>query len=60
MVNPGDYIAADLNGVVCVPQNLAERILEILPSLVHADEQMAVAISHGSTFVDASKTYRKK
>lgn len=57
---PGDFIVADLNGVVCVPQDLVGKILEILPAQTEADEKMAEAISCGSTFVEASQTYRKK
>lgn len=59
-ISPGDYIVGDLNGVICVPEDLAESILETLPAQVEADELMAVAIAKGSTFVEASKRYRKK
>lgn len=60
MIQPGDYIVADLNGVVCIPQDLLEKTLELLPTLTQADENMAEAISKGMTFKEASKTYRGK
>ena len=33
-VNPGDIIVGDADGVVCLPQSLADRVLEMVPGLV--------------------------
>lgn len=38
-IAPGDYIVADETGVVCVPQGLAERVLELLVR-IDAQERM--------------------
>lgn len=60
VINPGDYIIADLDGVVCLPQDLAEKVLKIVPGIVTADERCAQAIKNGMTVEEAFKTYRGK
>lgn len=60
VVNPGDYIVADLDGVVCLPKELAEKVLEIIPGIVSADERCAEAIRNGTSVEEAFKTYRGK
>lgn len=57
-IRAGDYIMGDLNGVVCLPKELAEKALDLIPSQLEADEKMAEDINDGSTFTDASKKYR--
>ncbi|KAI1387023.1 ribonuclease E inhibitor RraA/Dimethylmenaquinone methyltransferase [Hypoxylon trugodes] len=59
-INPSDYIIADLNGVVCVPADLVEKVLEVIPDIVGADEKCANAIRNGVTVKEAFKTYRGK
>ena len=59
-VNPGDYIIADLNGVVVIPQELAENLIPLMRPQVEADENMAEAIKKGMTFTEASKTFWKQ
>ena len=57
-IRAGDYIIGDLNGVVCLPKELAEKAIDLIPSQLDADEKMAEDITNGSTFTDASKKYR--
>jgi len=57
-INAGDYIIGDLNGIVCLPKALAEKAISLIPSQVDADEKIAVAISQGRKFEDASQEYR--
>ncbi|KAF4994520.1 hypothetical protein FGRMN_5729, partial [Fusarium graminum] len=57
-INPGDIIFGDLNGVVCVPQNLVAKVVELLPRQVEADEKMARDITQGKTFKAARDEYR--
>ncbi|KAK4193263.1 ribonuclease E inhibitor RraA/Dimethylmenaquinone methyltransferase [Podospora australis] len=57
-ISPGDYLIGDLNGVVLLPKNLAERAVELIPKQVEADEKMAVEIKKGMSFVEASKLFR--
>ncbi|KAI1263894.1 RraA-like protein [Xylariaceae sp. FL1019] len=57
-IRPGDYLIADLNGVVVLPVELAEQALLLMQEQVEADDQMAVAIKNGMSFVEASKRFR--
>ena len=57
-VRPGDYVVADLNGVVVLPAELAEAALPLMRKQVDADDQMAVAIKDGMSFSEASKKFR--
>ncbi|MBE7179777.1 MAG: RraA family protein [Terriglobus roseus] len=57
-VHAGDYIIGDLNGVVCLPKRLVEKVLDLMPSQVEADEKMVEAIKAGMFFDEASKKYR--
>ncbi|KAI1818550.1 RraA-like protein [Poronia punctata] len=57
-IRPGDYLIADVNGVVVLPVELAERALPLMRKQVEADEKMAVEIKKGMSFVEASKKFR--
>ncbi|KAI1211795.1 RraA-like protein [Annulohypoxylon truncatum] len=57
-VRPGDYLIADLNGVVVLPVELVEQALPLMQKQVEADDKMAVEIKRGMTFTDASKRFR--
>ncbi|KAL8377886.1 hypothetical protein RB595_008529 [Gaeumannomyces hyphopodioides] len=57
-VNPGDYLIGDLNGVVALPRELAERALPLMAAQVEADTKMAEAIGRGMSFSEASKKFR--
>ena len=57
-INPGDYLVADLNGVICIPQELAEKIVALIPSQVEADERIARDLQAGRNFVESSKEHR--
>ncbi|KAI1408199.1 RraA-like protein [Hypoxylon sp. FL1857] len=57
-IRPGDYLVADLNGVVVLPVELAEQALPLMQKQVEADDKMAIEIKKGMTFTDASKKFR--
>ncbi|KAI1359100.1 RraA-like protein [Xylaria arbuscula] len=57
-IRPGDYLIADVNGVVVLPAELAEKALPLMQKQVEADEKMAVEIKKGMSFVEASKKFR--
>lgn len=59
-VHPGDYIIVDLNGVVCVPQELVEEILNVIPSKVLEDELCAQGIRDGRPVQEVFKGLRGK
>lgn len=58
VVNPGDVIVGDLNGVVCIPADLVERCVELIQSQVEADEKIAEDLKKGRGFEEASKEHR--
>ncbi|KAJ1335672.1 4-hydroxy-4-methyl-2-oxoglutarate aldolase [Microdochium nivale] len=57
-IRPGDYVIADMNGVVVLPADVAEQALPLMKRQVEMDEQMAVAIKQGMSFVEAGKKFR--
>ncbi|KAF2972629.1 hypothetical protein GQX73_g886 [Xylaria multiplex] len=59
-INPGDYVIADQDGVVILPMELAEKVLEVIPAIVEADQRSAEAIRGGMTVQEAFATYRGK
>ncbi|KAK3300560.1 ribonuclease E inhibitor RraA/Dimethylmenaquinone methyltransferase [Chaetomium fimeti] len=58
VINPGDYLIGDINGVVILPKGLAEQALPLMGKQVEADSKMAVAIRNGMSFAEASKKFR--
>ncbi|KAL1844769.1 hypothetical protein VTK73DRAFT_1824 [Phialemonium thermophilum] len=58
VVRPGGYIVADLDGVVYLPGELAEQVLERVPQLAAADEKCAEAIRGGMSVEEAFATFR--
>ena len=60
VINPGDIIIADMNGVVCIPQSLAEKVVDLIPSQVEADEKVAAEIWQGRTVAESMKEHRAK
>lgn len=57
-INPGDYIIADINGVVVLPKELAEQALPLMAKQVECDTKMQVALEEGMGFEEASKKFR--
>lgn len=57
-VYPGDYIIGDLNGVVCLPAELAEQAIALIAPQVEADKWIAKDIQGGMLFAEASKKHR--
>lgn len=58
IINPGDYLVGDLNGVVCLPKHLAEKTLALMGPQVEADRRVALDIQFGHTFLAASMEHR--
>ncbi|PIG80930.1 putative ribonuclease e inhibitor rraa dimethylmenaquinone methyltransferase protein [Aspergillus arachidicola] len=57
-INSGDYIIADLNGVVRLPQELAEQVLDAIPAIAEADAKCAEAIKAGRSVEEAFRDFR--
>ncbi len=58
-INPGDYLIADLNGVVVLPKDLAEAALPLMAKQVAADTKVAAALQEGMSFTEASAKFRE-
>lgn len=58
-VIPGDYIVADQDGVVVVPQEDAERLLSVCEEMEHAEDVARTKIEAGSSMLDSyvSRSY---
>lgn len=54
-VNPGDILIGDINGVVCIPKNLAQKTLEIMRILAKIEDEMTAAMMDGLSMTEASK-----
>lgn len=57
-ISPGDIIIADVNGVVCLPQSLAEKAIDLIQSQVDADNAVAADIRKGRSVAEAMKEHR--
>jgi regulator of RNase E activity RraA len=58
VIHPGDILVADINGVVCIPQSMAEKALNLIQSQVDADEKVAADIQKGRSVAEAMKEHR--
>ena len=57
-IHPGDILIGDMNGVVCLPQSLAEKALDLIRSQVDADTKVAADIQKGRSVAEAMKEHR--
>ncbi|QQK45768.1 Ribonuclease E inhibitor RraA/Dimethylmenaquinone methyltransferase [Penicillium digitatum] len=58
-VSPGDIIFCDpLEGVVAIPRELLDQVLELMPKLTRMDEQAKEAVALGMSVTDAFKKFR--
>ena len=55
----GDIIVCDpLEGVVVIPSNLVDDVLELMPKLVAADDKVKEDVMAGGKVFDAFKKHR--
>ncbi|KAF2674066.1 RraA-like protein [Microthyrium microscopicum] len=61
-VCPGDIVMIDPveRGAVCIPLKLLDKVLELLPKLVGADEKVIKDVEGGMTVQEAFKLHRGK
>lgn len=58
-VNPGDLVVSDpMNGVVVIPQENVEDVLELLPRSFEADEMVKGGVKGGMSVAEAFETFR--
>lgn len=47
-----------MEGVVVIPRELLEQVLELMPKLISMDDQAKEAVAKGMTVTEAFKTFR--
>ncbi|RAH43266.1 RraA family protein [Aspergillus brunneoviolaceus CBS 621.78] len=61
VVEPGDIIVCDpVEGVVAIPRDLLDAVLETMPKLVAMDDRVKEAVGQGVSVLDAFKRFRGK
>lgn len=58
VVRQGDYLIADLNGVVCVPRGLAGEVVGLVGGLVERDELIRRDLEGGGEFGESCRVRR--
>jgi regulator of RNase E activity RraA len=59
MVSPGDYIVADADGVVVVPANAAESVIELLKRYDDKESKMIPIIEKEKSMLKALEQYNR-
>ncbi|RJE16508.1 DlpA domain protein, partial [Aspergillus sclerotialis] len=55
-VSPGDIIFCDpLEGVVAIPRDQLDQVLDLMPKLVAMDDRVKEAVAQGQEVADAFK-----
>lgn len=57
-VQPGDLIMGDESGVLVIPQDKAEKVLEIALEIDEAEKNIIKEVKRGSTLLDARNKFR--
>ncbi len=58
-INPGDVAFSDPgNGVVIIPRDKIDQVLELLPGLVAADDKVKEDVLKGMSVYEAFKLHR--
>lgn len=60
-VCPGDIVFCDpVDGVVVIPRDLLDGVLEVMPRLVEMDDRVKQAVLGGESVFEAFKKFRTK
>ncbi|CAI2178340.1 4529_t:CDS:2 [Funneliformis geosporum] len=57
-IYPDDIILGDIDGVVCIPKDLLNQVLEICEQNADMEKKLKDALCKGSSLADAKKTFR--
>ena len=55
LVNPGDIIVADVNGIVVIPTDKAEKVLEVCNDMEKKEQKIISRLKAGISFRDVDK-----
>jgi regulator of RNase E activity RraA len=58
VVHPGDIIVADVDGVICIPQQLVESVINNCEKYVAIDNQCMQALKQGHSVKETFAKYR--
>ena len=59
LIEPGDFIYADFDGVVRIPKALLGEVAQWLQSRGNAEELIKAMVQNGSTVQDAFQKHRR-
>jgi regulator of RNase E activity RraA len=59
MVNPGDYVVGDLDGVVVVPQGAADKVVTLLKDYDARETKMMEIIKREKSMLKALEIYNR-
>ena len=59
LIEPGDFVIADFDGVVIIPKRLVEEVVTEVEEVMSAEDKVRAAILAGTDPVEAYKTYGK-
>lgn len=58
---PGDLVFCDpMDGIVIIPQELVDRVIEVMPGRVAGDSKVKEAVEAGSDVQTAIQKYRRQ
>ncbi len=56
-VHPGDWVIADGSGVVFIPQDRADEVLQVAEELAAREQDLLAAIREGGSLLDVDRRY---
>jgi regulator of RNase E activity RraA len=58
-ISPGDWIVADADGIVAIPSQLSEEVLEMAEAVVSTENKVRAAVREGTLPLEAFERYGK-
>ena len=57
-INPGDYILGDIDGVVCIPKNIIDEVIEQAEIVKNKEDIVRKELSLGKNIRDLFEKYK--
>ncbi|QJC88214.1 RraA family protein [Bacillus inaquosorum] len=58
IIQPNDFVRADQNGVIVIPQHVAEEVIKRCKAIEETEEKIKEAVSRGIHLKEARETYK--